>query len=67
MRKIGKIALETSSCPKMTHCTNPWNGGCGNTDIVVYIAHKNNYLPICRSCWNKIAEENIEWGNDHAS
>ena len=44
------------------HCRNPWNGKCKNTDIEVFILYKGNRLPICRRCWSKIAESNLEWG-----
>jgi len=43
------------------HCKNPWNGECKNTDIEVYIYHKGERQPICRNCWKKIAEKDIEW------
>ena len=43
-------------------CRNPWNGRCRNTDIEVFIVHKGSRLPICRRCWSKIANSNIEWG-----
>jgi hypothetical protein len=42
-------------------CRNPWNGECKNTDIEVYIYHKGERQPICRNCWQKIAEKDIEW------
>ncbi len=44
------------------HCRNPWNGKCRNTDIEVFILYKGDRLPICRHCWSKIAESDIEWG-----
>jgi len=47
---------------KAERCRNPWNGRCTNTDIEVYIIYKNNKLPICRRCWSRIANSNIEWG-----
>ena len=43
-------------------CRNPWNGRCRNTDVEVYILYKDSRLPICRRCWSKIADSNIEWG-----
>lgn len=42
-------------------CMNPWNGECGNTDIEVYVLFRGDKFPICRSCWSKIAESEIEW------
>jgi len=44
------------------HCKNPWNGKCRNTDIEVFIVYKGDRLPICRHCWSKIAESDVEWG-----
>ncbi|MBN1784823.1 MAG: hypothetical protein JW815_03715 [Candidatus Bathyarchaeota archaeon] len=44
-------------------CKNPWNGKCKNSDIQVYIYYKNKRVPICRKCWSKIAEKDIEWLN----
>jgi hypothetical protein len=42
-------------------CKNPWNGKCKNSDIEVYIYYKNKRIPVCRKCWSKIAEKDIEW------
>jgi hypothetical protein len=42
-------------------CKNPLKEKCENTDIEVYIYYKNKCLPICRKCWGKIAEKDIEW------
>jgi hypothetical protein len=47
---------------RVEHCRNPWNGRCRNTDIEVYILYKSSRLPICRCCWSKIANSNVEWG-----
>jgi hypothetical protein len=44
------------------HCRNPWNGKCKNTDIEVFIIYQGDRLAICRRCWSKIANSNIEWG-----
>jgi len=43
------------------YCKNPWNGGCNNKDIEVYIYYKGKRLPICRGCWRDIANKNVEW------
>ncbi|MEM2419786.1 MAG: hypothetical protein QXL38_02220 [Candidatus Bathyarchaeia archaeon] len=40
---------------------NPWDKGCRNEDIEVYIVFKGEKLPICRRCWSKIAEKDLEW------
>jgi len=45
----------------MEDCQNPWNKKCGNHDIEVYILLKGERVPICRSCWKKIAEKDLEW------
>jgi len=44
-------------------CRNPWKK-CGNTDIVVFIRVNDENLPICRECWNEIADSDKEWGED---
>jgi len=46
---------------RMEHCRNPWNGRCKNKDITVYIHFRGEKLPICRRCWTKIAEKDLEW------
>jgi len=46
------------------HCRNPWNGKCRSTDIELYVMHKGAQLPICRRCWGRIANSNVEWGVD---
>ncbi|MGB9958899.1 MAG: hypothetical protein ACPLKQ_00030 [Candidatus Bathyarchaeales archaeon] len=45
----------------MERCKNPWNRECQNEDIEVYIFFRGDKLPICRSCWSKIAEKDLEW------
>ncbi|MCW4016542.1 MAG: hypothetical protein NWF06_09245 [Candidatus Bathyarchaeota archaeon] len=42
-------------------CKNPWKRNCTNTNIEVYIYYKNKSIPICRKCWSKIAEKDLEW------
>ena len=42
-------------------CNNPWKEKCKNPDIEVFIYYKNKRLPICKKCWRKIAEKDIEW------
>lgn len=41
-------------------CRNPWKN-CKHTDIILEIMYKGKALPICRSCWNKIAKSNKQW------
>jgi hypothetical protein len=45
----------------MEHCKNPWNKECNNTDVEVYIFFKGEKRPICRLCWGKISEKEVEW------
>lgn len=46
---------------QMEHCKNPWSEECRNHDIEVYILLKGERLPICRRCWSKIADKDVEW------
>ena len=46
---------------KMERCKNPWNKECKNNDIEVYILVKGAKRPVCKRCWNKIADGNVEW------
>jgi|YelNatPaOPRAMG01_1025707.scaffolds.fasta_scaffold15141_7 hypothetical protein len=48
--------------PVREQCRNPWNGGCENTDIQVYIIYRGEKLPICSRCWGEICESDVEWG-----
>ena len=43
------------------HCMNPWNRDCRNTDIEVYIYYNNERIPICRLCWEKLADKELDW------
>jgi hypothetical protein len=43
------------------NCNNPWKTKCKKKDIEVYIYYKNERLPICKKCWKKIAEKDVEW------
>ncbi|MGQ9507108.1 MAG: hypothetical protein ACUVTB_04515 [Candidatus Bathycorpusculaceae bacterium] len=45
----------------MDHCKNPWNKECKSNDIEVYILLRGEKLPICRRCWSKIANKDLEW------
>ena len=44
------------------HCKNPWNGKCKSTEIELYIWFSGRKLPICKHCWEKIADKDVEWG-----
>lgn len=45
----------------MERCRNPWRKDCKENDIEVYIHIKGEKLPICRTCWDKIADKDLEW------
>ncbi|MEM2972063.1 MAG: hypothetical protein QW270_06550 [Candidatus Bathyarchaeia archaeon] len=45
----------------MEHCKNPWDKKCKNGDIEVYILFRGEKLPICKQCWNQIANKDLEW------
>jgi len=63
-KKALKRTLSEQLQPKGEACMNPWNGGCGNTDIALYIFYGGRRLPICRGCWTEIASDNVEWRCD---
>lgn len=50
--------------PAGERCRNPWNGGCQNTDIQLYIIYRGERLPICARCWSEICESDLEWGEE---
>jgi hypothetical protein len=45
----------------MERCKNPWHKECKGSDIEVYIQMKGEKLPICKRCWGKIADRELEW------
>lgn len=45
----------------MEVCRNPWDRECKESDIEVYIELKGEKLPICRKCWDRLANEDMEW------
>ena len=45
------------------HCMNPWNPSCRNTDIEVSIYYDGRMVPICRRCWEEIANKDLEWSS----
>jgi hypothetical protein len=45
----------------MERCKNPWHDCCRSSDIEVYIQFKGEKLPICKRCWGRIAERDLEW------
>jgi len=49
----------------MEQCKNPWNHVCTCGDIKLYIQVRGENLPICQQCWNQIAEQDEDWGNEN--
>ncbi len=45
----------------MESCRNPWDRECKESDIEVYIEFEGEKLPICKSCWGRLAEGNADW------
>jgi len=45
----------------MEHCKNPWQKECREDDIELYIQFKGERLPICRQCWRRLVEKDVEW------
>jgi len=43
------------------YCQNPWNPICESPDIELYIVYEGRTIPICKSCWQKIAKTDLEW------
>lgn len=45
-------------------CKNPFFRcrGKHSSDIAVIIMYKGEEHPICKECWRKIADSDIEWG-----
>lgn len=46
---------------RLEHCKNPWNRECKESDIEVYIHFRGEKVPICKRCWSKLAEQDMEW------
>jgi hypothetical protein len=47
----------------MEHCKNPWKNNCKSENIKLYIQFKGEKLPICKQCWNRIADDEVNWGD----
>jgi hypothetical protein len=47
----------------MERCKNPWKNSCKSGNIKLYIQFKGEKLPICKQCWSRIAEKELEWGD----
>ena len=61
LARQGLLYRDDNMSPPAEQCRNPWNPGCGNANIEVYIVQKDQQLPICSTCWSVIAEEDFEW------
>ena len=49
-------------------CKNPFKEDeCTNTDVETYIVYKGERLSICKECWIKIAESDIQWSQENVS
>ena len=42
-------------------CQNPWNSKCKSQDIELYVIYEGRTIPICETCWRKIAKSDLEW------
>jgi len=63
-RKLVKtIPEDESGGISEIHCMNPWNPECRNTDIEVSIYYNGQMVPICRRCWEEIANKDVEWSS----
>jgi hypothetical protein len=51
--------LETEDISE--HCQNPWDPDCQSSNIELYLLYKNKKIPICKSCWLKIADSRKKW------
>lgn len=47
----------------LEHCKNPWENKCKNENIKLYIIVKGEKLPICKKCWGRIADKELNWGD----
>jgi len=52
-----------SAAVSAVRCMNPWKPDCTSTDIKLSIYYKGHMIPICRRCWEEIADKNIEWSS----
>jgi len=48
--------------PNRDVCQNPFlERLCGNPNVIVAIMIGHHYYPICKNCWDMIAQSNLEW------
>jgi hypothetical protein len=58
-----KGLLDDVRSDRMEHCKNPWKNNCKSGNIKLYIQFKGEKLPICKQCWNHLAEKELNWGD----
>lgn len=42
-------------------CGSPLKEKCDGREIAVYIYLADGKIPVCRECWRRIAESDLEW------
>jgi hypothetical protein len=63
-RVLAKEPSQLESTPiSGLRCMNPWKPECKSTDIELSIYYKGRTTPICRKCWEEIANKNVEWSS----
>jgi hypothetical protein len=63
-RLLAKEPPELESTPVSgLRCMNPWKPECKSTNIELSIYYKGRTTPICRKCWEEIANKNVEWSS----
>jgi len=59
--KVNMWISKLKEANKLECCQNPWNPRCESPDIELYIVYEGRTVPICKSCWRKIAKTDREW------
>ena len=62
-KKVKNVPKDEKGGILEVHCMNPWNPECRNTDIEVSIYYDGRMVPICRRCWEEIANKDVEWSS----
>jgi hypothetical protein len=57
------MLLKYARSTEMEHCKNPWKNSCKSENIKLYIQFKGEKLPICKQCWDRMADEDLSWGD----
>jgi hypothetical protein len=58
-----RLSLCNMRFSMMEHCKNPWKNDCKSGNIKLYIKFKGEKLPICKRCWSRIADNELNWGD----